>query len=62
MAIFRWVKSLWDDCAARTLSRSQNPGFVTAALGCHWVDDGRAQHCRARVEIGLVSAEDMAHA
>lgn len=62
MAIFRWVKTLWDDCAAGTLSRFRIPGFVTAALRRRWVDDGWAQHSRALVEIGLVSAEDMARA
>ncbi len=62
MAIFRWIKTLWDDCAAGTLSQFSIPGFVTAALRRRWVDNGWAQHRRALVEIGLVSAEDMARA
>ena len=55
-------QTLWDDCAAGTLSRFRIPGFVTAALRRRWVDDGWAQHSRALVEIGLVSAEDMTRA
>jgi len=59
MAIYRWIKTLWDDCTAGTLSRFCITGFVTAALRRRWVDDGWDQHSRSLVEIGLVNAEDM---
>jgi hypothetical protein len=62
MAIYRFVKSLWDDCTAGTLSRFHIPGFVTQALRRRWVVDGWAQHSRALADIGLLGADDMGRA
>lgn len=62
MAIYRFAKSLWDNCTAGTLSRFHIPGFVTQALRRRWIADGWAQHSRALVDIGLLSADDMARA
>ena len=62
MAIYRFVTSLWDDCAAGILSRFRIPGFVTQALRRRWLADGWAQHRRALVDIGLLDADDMARA
>lgn len=60
MDIYRWIKTLWDDCAAGTLSRFRIPGFVTARLRHNWADEGWAQHSRTLIEVGLVDAEEMA--
>jgi hypothetical protein len=62
MAIYRFVKSLWDDCAAGTLSRFHIPGFVTQALRRRWIAEGWALHSRALVDVGLLGADDMARA
>jgi hypothetical protein len=61
-AIYRFVQSLWGDCAAGILSRFRIPGFVTQAMRHRWVAEGWAEHRRALVDIGLLAADDMARA
>lgn len=62
IAIYRFVRSLWDDCAAGILSRFDSSGFLAHALRRRWIAEGWARHRRAMVDIGLLGADDMARA
>lgn len=62
MTIYRFVQSLWKQCAAGILSHFRIPGLVTQALRHRWLAEGWDHHSRALVDIGLLSADEMARA
>lgn len=62
MAIFRFVKSVWDETTSGILSGHRIPGFVSRGLRNRWVTEGWHHHCRSLEDVGLLSSEEQARA
>jgi len=62
MEIFRFVRSLWKDCAAGILTDFKVTGIISQPLRRRWVAEGWALHSRALVDIGLLEARELARA
>ena len=56
LAIFRWIRALWFDCADAI--RAEMPATVSLLVGRGWAEDRWRRQCRALRDIGLIGQDD----
>ena len=62
MAIYQFVKTVWEDTTSGLLSGYSIPGFVSRHLRNRWVREGWVLHCRSLIDIGLLKVDEIAKA
>ena len=57
LAIYRWIRRLWFDCAAAI--RAEMPRSVSALVGRAWAERRWHRQRRTLIDIGLMSADEI---
>ena len=57
LAIYRWIRQLWFDCAAAI--RAEMPGSVSVLVGRAWAEQRWRRQRRTLINIGLMQANEI---